>query len=58
MSKEINIVSDQELEKIAKIYLQLSDPTDRNLWIMGGNLLLASQEARNRSHPPDGRRAS
>ena len=58
MIKEINSVSDHELEKLAEIYMQLSDPTDRNLWLMGGNLLLASQEARKRNHPPDGRQAS
>ncbi len=37
-------VDNQELKKLAEIYEQLSEPK-RNIFVMSGNLLLASQQA-------------
>ena len=37
-------VEEKELQTIAEIYKSLQD-TNRNLWLMNGNILLASQNA-------------
>lgn len=37
-------VEDKELQTIAEIYKSLQD-SNRNLWLMNGNILLASQNA-------------
>ncbi|MFQ8681859.1 hypothetical protein [Enterocloster sp.] len=42
--KECTVVNEKELKKLAEIYKQLSEPK-RNIFVMSGNLLLASQQA-------------
>lgn len=42
-----NTVSEEELKKLVDIYSQLQEP-DRNIFVMGGNLLLASQLSKKR----------
>lgn len=42
-----NLVSDSEVKKLVDIYKKLPE-TDRNMLVMGGNLLLASQSAKKR----------
>lgn len=37
-------VEEKELQMITKIYKELQD-SNRNLWLMNGNVLLASQDA-------------
>ena len=44
MQKEAAEISTEELNQITSIYKQLSEPK-RNILVMSGNLLLASQNA-------------
>lgn len=49
-------VTDKELSQLATIYAQLQEP-DRTIFIMGGNLLLASQKAKDSSQDHTGQKA-